>query len=171
MDFYTVLNDKFIELLKIEKELEGIVRQYRKETSSKFSLDGQIIGAFAEQIVALAYDLTVIPNKKGYDAETNDGTNRKVEIKVRSGKDKVLKKHLTQSIELTNTEIKEGRSGVVFLSFQIDKKEILKSKKFTLKEVYNNIITDGYNDKITSKTTLLSVVNKEFEDSGIVVRS
>lgn len=80
MGKYDFLQAKFRELSAIETQLRNHFQG--KPMSSRFSLDGQIIGAFAEQIIAEWYGLTLC-NQKGYDATTSDG--HKVEIKVRSG--------------------------------------------------------------------------------------
>ncbi len=77
---YDFLQEKFKALSDIENQLRE--RFEGMPQSSRFSLDGQIIGAFAEQIIAEWYDLTLC-NGVGYDATTGDG--RHVEIKVRSG--------------------------------------------------------------------------------------
>lgn len=88
MQDFKILQEAFGKLFNIAKELQEHFHSKKenddKKTSSKFSLDGQIIGAFAEQVAALAYNLD-LQNNPGYDAITKDGTNRKVEIKFRSG--------------------------------------------------------------------------------------
>ncbi len=80
MGNYDFLQAKFRELSAIETQLRNHFEG--RPLSSRFSLDGQIIGAFAEQIIAEWYGLTLC-NQRGYDATTRDG--RHVEIKVRSG--------------------------------------------------------------------------------------
>jgi hypothetical protein len=108
--------DLFKQLCAIEKELSDISRK-------NFSLDGHLVGSFAEEIAAIAYDLELSKssNEKHIDAKTRNG--QKVQIKVR---------RKCQHITFTDNFLKE-QDDLIILIFHIDRK----TNDLDLQEVYN----------------------------------
>lgn len=74
------LQDSFSKLIKIEDDLKDTFGG--DPFSSKFSLDGVLLGSFGEVVAALCYDLTLNEDNSqaGFDAITKD--DKKVEIRT-----------------------------------------------------------------------------------------
>ena len=52
----------------------------------KFTPDGHLVGSIGEVVAKYFYDLSLSRHSEAFDGETNDGTRRKVQIKLTAGK-------------------------------------------------------------------------------------
>jgi hypothetical protein len=123
--------DLFKQLCAIEKELSDM-------SHKNFSLDGHLVGSFAEEIAAIAYDLELseTSNEKHIDAKTRDGKN--VQIKVR---------RKVKHVEFTDNFLNE-QNDLIVLIFHIDRG----IDDLNLQEVYNGNL-GKIKELIQSKTT------------------
>lgn len=128
--------DLFKQLCAIEKELSDM-------SHKDFSLDGHLVGSFAEEIAAIVYDLELSESssEKHIDAKTRDG--QRVQIKVR---------RKVNNVGFTDNFLKE-EDDLIVLIFQIDSE----SDDLNLKEVYNgNLrkIKELLQDRVTKSLPL-----------------